>query len=82
MSDEVIPKALHMVHYYYPSSDQALCHSFLRGSHLLPYQLPGEHTDYKAASRHSEPFWNAHYSSTHHHCWYSFYLPTEGWRVE
>ena len=35
MSDEVIPKALYMVHYYYPSSGQALCHSFLRGSHLL-----------------------------------------------
>ena len=57
-----------MVHYYYPSSGQALCHSFVRGSHLLPSQLPGDHTGHKAASRCSEPIWNAHYSSTHHHC--------------
>ena len=54
----------------------------MRGSHLLPSQLPGKHTGHKAASRHSEPFWNAHYSSTFCHCWYSFYLPTEGLRVE
>ena len=36
-SDKVIPKVLHMVHYYYPSLSQALCHSFVRGatsSHL------------------------------------------------
>ena len=59
-SDWVIPKALYMVHYYYPSAGQALCHSFMRGSHLLPSQLPGEHTGHKAASRHSEPIWNAH----------------------
>ena len=71
-----------MVHYYYPISGQALCHSFVRGSHLLPSQLPGEYTGHKAASRCSEPFWNAHYSSTCHHCWYSFYLPIEGWRAE
>ena len=32
----------------------------MRGSHLLPSQLPGEHTGHKAASRHSEPIWNAH----------------------
>ena len=38
------------------------------GSHLLPSQLPGEHTSHKAASRCGEPIWNAHYSSTHHHC--------------
>ena len=57
--------------------------SFLcEGSHLLPSQLPGDHTDHEAASRHSEPIQNAHYSSTHHQCWYSFYLPTRGWRVE
>ena len=67
-SDWVIPKALYMVHYYYPSSGQALCHSFMRGSHLIPSQLPGEHTGHKAASRHDEPIWNAHYSSIHHHC--------------
>ena len=67
-SDKDIPKALHMVHYYYPSSGQALCHSFVRGSHLLPSQLPGEHTGHKAASRHSEPIWNAHYSPICHHC--------------
>ena len=57
-----------MVHYYYPSSGQALCHSFMRGSHLLPSQLPGEHTGHKAASRHSEPIQNAYYSSICHHC--------------
>ena len=52
----------------------------MRGRHLLPSQLPGEHTDHKAASRHSEPTWNAHYSSTHHQCWYSFtYLQRDGW---
>ena len=28
----------------------------MRGSHLLPSQLPWEHTDHKAASRCSEPF--------------------------
>ena len=32
----------------------------MRGSHLLPSQLPGEHTGHKAASRCSEPIWNAH----------------------
>ena len=57
-----------MVHYYYPSSGQALCHSFMRGSHLLPSQLPGEHTGHKDASRHSEPIQNAQYSSICHHC--------------
>ena len=57
-----------MVHYYCPSSGQALCHSFVRGSHLLPSHPPGEHTGHKAASRHGEPIWNAHYSSIHHHC--------------
>ena len=67
-SDKVIPKALHMVHYYYPSSGQALCHVFVTGSHLLPSQLPGEHTGHEAASRQSKPIWNAHYSSTHHAC--------------
>ena len=67
-SDYIIPKVLHMVHHYYPSSSQALCHSFVRGSHILPSQLPGEHTGHKAASRCSEPIWNACYSSTHHHC--------------
>ena len=67
-SDYIIPKVLHMVHYYYPSSDQALCHSFVRGSHLLQSQLPGEHSGHKAASKHSEPIWNAHYSSICHHC--------------
>ena len=66
-SDEVIPKTLYMVQYYYPSSGQTLCHSFVRGSHLLPSQLPGEHTGHKAASRHGEPIINAHYSSTHLH---------------
>ena len=50
----------------------------MRGSYLLPSQLPGEHTGHKAASMCSEPTWNAHYSSTHHQCWYSFYLPHEG----
>ena len=67
-SDYIIPKVLHMVHYYYPSSDQALCHSFVRGSYLLPSQLPGEHTGHKATSRCNEPIWNAHYSSIFHHC--------------
>ena len=32
----------------------------MRGSHFLPSQLPGEHTGHEAASRHSEPIWNAH----------------------
>ena len=32
----------------------------MRVSHLLPSQLPGEHTGHKAASRCSEPIWNAH----------------------
>ena len=71
-----------MVHYYYPSSGQAPCHSFVRGNLFLLSQLPGEHTGHKAASRHGEPTWNAYYSSIHHQCWYSLYLPTEGWRAE
>ena len=29
---------------YHPSSGHSLCHSFVRRSHLLPDQLPGEHT--------------------------------------
>ena len=66
-SDVAIPKVFHMVHYYYPSSGQALCHSFARWSHLLPSELPGKHTGHKAASRCSELIWNDHYSSTHHH---------------
>ena len=52
------------------------------GAHLLPSQLAGEHTGHKTASKSREPIWNAHYFSTHCHCWYSFYLPTEGCRVE
>ena len=32
----------------------------MRRSHLLPSQLPGEHTGHEAASRCSEPIWNAH----------------------
>ena len=59
-----------------------LCHSFMRGSCLLPSQLPGEHTCHKAASMHAELTWNAHYSSTHHQCGYSLYLPTKGWKTE
>ena len=55
---------------------------FVRESHLLPSQLTGEHTAHEAATRCSEPIRNAHFSSTHHHCWYSFYLPIKGWRVE
>ena len=73
---------LYIVHYYYPSSDQALCHSFLRGSHLLSSQLPGEHTGHMASPWCTEPFWNGHYSSIQPHSWSSFYLPTEGWRDE
>ena len=67
-SYKVIPRVLHMVHYYYPSSGHALWHSFVRGSHLLPSELPGEHTGHEDASRCSEPIWKAHYSSTNHHC--------------
>ena len=59
-----------------------LCPSYVRGSHFLPFHLPGGHTGHKAASWQGEPTWNAHYSSTHHQYWYSFYLPTEGWRAE
>ena len=65
-SDYIIPKVLHMVHYYYPSSGQPLCHSFVRGRHL-PSQLAGEHTGHKAASRCSEPIWNAHNSFICHY---------------
>ena len=50
-----------MVCYYYPNSDQALCHS----CHLNSLW---EHTGHEAASRCSESIWNAHYSSTHNHC--------------
>ena len=32
----------------------------MRGSHLLPFQLPGEHTGHEATSRHSEPIQNAY----------------------
>ena len=32
----------------------------MRGSHLLPFQLPGEHTGLEAASRCNEPIQNAH----------------------
>ena len=32
----------------------------MRGSHVIPSQLPGEHTGHEAASRCSEPIWNAH----------------------
>ena len=52
-----------MIHYYYLSSGQTLCHSCV----CLPSQLPGEHTGQKAASRCGEPIWNAHLSSTCHH---------------
>ena len=48
-----------------------------------PISTPrGAYRPHKVATRCSEPTWNAHYSSTHHQCWYSFYLPTEGWRAE
>ena len=49
------------------------------GSHPLPSQLPEEHAGHKAASM---KFLIAHYTSTHCHCWYSFYLSTEELRVE
>ena len=58
-----------------------LCHPFVMGSHLLPSQLPGEPTGHETASKHSEPIWNAHYSSPHPHCWYSLNLNTKGWRT-
>ena len=32
----------------------------MMGSHLLPLNSLGEHTGNEAASRHSEPIWNAH----------------------
>ena len=35
----------------------------MRGSHLLLSQLPGEHKGHRAASRNSEPIWNAHVPS-------------------
>ena len=58
--------------------------SFLcEGEPPPPISTPwGTYRPHKAATRCSEPTWNAHYSSTHHQCWYSFYLPTEGWRAE
>ena len=50
---------------YHPSLGHSLCHSFVRRSHLLPDQLPGEHTDHKAAIswlpyQCSDPIQNAH----------------------
>ena len=57
-----------------PSTVSFLC----EGDHLLLSQLSGEHTGHDAASRQSEPIWNAHYCSTHHQCWYSFYKVMEG----
>ena len=33
-----------------------------------PISTPWGPTGHKAASRHSEPIWNAHYPPTHHHC--------------
>ena len=32
----------------------------MRGSHLLPFQLPGEHAGHEAAFRHGEPIQNGH----------------------
>ena len=54
----------------------------MRGSHLLPSQLPREHTGHKAASRCSEPIWNATIppitliAGTH------FINPQEGWKAK
>ena len=55
-----LPKALYMQLVTSQHRHFQLCHSFMRGSHLLPSQLPGEHTGHDAASRCSEPIWNAH----------------------
>ena len=55
-----LPKALYMQLVTSQHRHFQLCHSFMRGSYLLTSQLPGEHTDHKAVSRHSEPIWNAH----------------------
>ena len=81
-SGHSLSKALYMRLVTSELRHHQLCHSFVKGSHLLPSQLPREHTGHEAASRHSEPIWKVHYSSTYHQCWYSFYLPTRGWRVE
>ena len=75
-------KCFTILTYNFPAQALSTVSFLCEGSHLLPSQLPGDHTGHKAASRCSEPTWNAHYSSTHHQCWYSFYLPTEGWRAE
>ena len=71
-----------MLTYNFPAQALSTVSFLCEGTNLLPSQLPGEHTGHKAASRCGEPTWNAHYSFTHHQCWYSFYLPTEGWRAE
>ena len=55
--------------------------SFLCDVEPPPCQLPGEHTGHETASRCHEPIQNAHCSSTHPHCWYSFNLTMKGWRV-
>ena len=55
-----LPKALYMYLVTSQHRHFQLYHSFMRGSHLLPSQLPGEHTGHEAASRCSEPIWNAH----------------------
>ena len=77
-SGNVLPRILY-VQLITPTSGTINCVIPATSSHLNSL---GSIKGHKAASRCSEPIWNAQYLSTHHQCWYSFYLLTEGWRVE
>ena len=53
----------------------------MRGSHLLPSQLPGEHRSHEAALGTVNLF-GMHIFHQSPHCWYSLHQLMEGWKVE
>ena len=68
--------------YNFPAQALSTVSFLCEGEPPPPISTPWGAYRPQGASRCGEPTWNAHYSSTHHQCWYSFYLPTKGWRTE
>ena len=70
-----------------PGSGLSLCHSFMRRSHPLSDQLPGEHTGHLAAMSWF-PSWCKNLFGMHifhqspSSARYSLYRPMEGWKAE
>ena len=82
----VISKALYN-NIYPPGSGLSLCHSFMRRSHPLSDQLPGEHTGHLAAIScfpvSAMNLFGMHiFLQSPSSARYSFYQPTEGWKAE